>query len=104
MRTLKGTVISNKMQKTTVVRVDQLKKHPKYHKYYRYSRKYKAHDEKGEYHVGDLVMIKEARPLSREKRWEIAQLLKREAETSETDNETVTETEAVQELKVENEK
>lgn len=77
MRKLKGLVISNKMQKTAVVRVDALKKHPKYEKYYRTSRKFKAHDEANECQIGDLVWIQETRPLSKEKRWAVAGLIKR---------------------------
>lgn len=65
------------MSKTVVVRVDRLKKHPKYLKYYRISKKYKADDQKNEYHVGDQVIIQEVRPLSKEKRWKVAGLLKR---------------------------
>ena len=79
MRKLQGTVVSNKMQKTVVIRVDRLKKHPKYQKYYRVSRKFKAHDEKSEYKIGDLVEIQEIRPLSKDKRWRVISLLKREA-------------------------
>jgi len=70
-RSLQGIVVSDKMQKTVVVRVDRLKTHPKYHKQYRVSKKYKAHDEKKEYHLGDQVIIEETRPLSREKRWRV---------------------------------
>jgi small subunit ribosomal protein S17 len=77
MRKLQGTVVSNKMQKTVVIRVDRLKKHPKYQKYYRVSRKFKAHDEKNEYKVGDMVEIQEIRPLSKDKRWEVSRLIKR---------------------------
>jgi len=69
IRVLKGTVISDKMQKTVVVSITRLKKHPKYKKYYKVSKKYKAHDEKGEYHVGDKVLIQETRPMSKGKRW-----------------------------------
>lgn len=87
MRKLKGTVISNKMTKTLVVRVDMLKRHPKYQKFYRVSKKFKAHDEKGEYRVEDVVIIVETRPFSREKRWCVLELVKRpvgyEAETAE---------------------
>lgn len=71
-RRLAGVVVSDKMQKTAVVRVDRLRQHPKYLKYYQVSRKFKAHDEKGEYHVGDRVIIEETRPLSKEKKWRIA--------------------------------
>lgn len=70
-RTLTGIVISDKMSKTVVVRVDRLKKHPKYERRYRVSKKYKAHDEKGEFHTGDKVHIEETRPLSRDKRWRV---------------------------------
>ncbi len=77
MRKLTGTVVANKMVKTVVVRVDRLKKHPKYHKYFRVSRKFKAHDEKNEYRVGDMAEIQETRPLSRDKRWVVTKLIKR---------------------------
>ena len=83
MKKLKGTIISNKMQKTVVVRVDNLKKHPKYHKYYRVSKKYKAHDEKGEYKIGDIVWIQEIRPMSKEKKWRVAELVKRQVAAEE---------------------
>lgn len=77
MRKLKGVVVSDKMQKTVLVRVDRLKKHPKYLKYYRVSKKFKAHDEKNEYKAGDVVMIEETRPLSKDKRWRVVKLLNR---------------------------
>ncbi len=83
MKKLKGTIISNKMQKTVVVRVDSLKKHPKYQKYYRVSKKYKAHDEKGEYKIGDIVWIQEIRPMSKEKKWRVAELVKRQVAAEE---------------------
>lgn len=70
-RILEGAVISDKMQKTVVVQVDRLKQHPRYLKYYRVSRRFKAHDEKGEYRLGDRVKIQETRPLSKEKRWRV---------------------------------
>jgi small subunit ribosomal protein S17 len=66
-----GTVVSDKMAKTVVVRVDRTVLHPKYHKRYTRSTKLKAHDEKAEYHVGDLVTVEECRPLSRDKRWRV---------------------------------
>jgi len=68
-RTLEGIVTSDKMTKTVVVEVSRLKKNQKYQKYFKVSAKYKAHDEKGEYHTGDRVVISETRPMSREKRW-----------------------------------
>lgn len=68
---LKGAVISDKMQKTVVVRVEVLKTHPRYQKIYRKHKKYKAHDEKGECKMGDEVVIEECRPLSKDKRWKV---------------------------------
>jgi small subunit ribosomal protein S17 len=68
---LTGTVISNKMQKTVVVLVERIKEHPKYKRRYKIHKKYKAHDEKGEYKVGDKVIIEESRPISKEKRWRV---------------------------------
>ena len=70
-RRLQGTVVSDKMTKTVVVRVDRMKLHPKYKKRYRISAKFKAHDEQGEYHAGDKVIIEETRPLSKDKRWRV---------------------------------
>lgn len=70
-RTLKGIVVSDKMQKTVVVTVIRLKKHPKYKKYYKVTKRFKVHDEKGEYHTGDKVVIRETRPMSKDKRWEV---------------------------------
>lgn len=70
-RKLQGKVVSDKMQKTVVVKVERIKEHPKYKKRYKVHKKYKAHDEKGEYHVGDTVVIEESRPISKEKRWQV---------------------------------
>lgn len=70
-KVFQGTVISNKSQKTAVVRVDRLKVHPKYKKRYKVSKKYKVHDEKNECKVGDKVVFEECRPLSRDKRWRL---------------------------------
>ncbi len=70
-RQLTGTIISNKMVKTVVVRVEKLKEHPKYKKRYRFHKKYKAHDGKGEYKAGDKVVIEECRPISKEKKWRV---------------------------------
>jgi len=66
-----GKVISNKMQKTAVVLVGRIKEHPKYKRRFKVKKKYKAHDEKGEYKIGDRVIIEECRPLSKEKRWRV---------------------------------
>ena len=71
-RILKGVVTSDKMMKTVVVKVSSMKKHPKYKKYFKVSKKYKAHDEENQYHTGDQVLIKETRPMSKEKRWIVA--------------------------------
>ena len=85
MRKLKGTVISNKMARTLVVRVDTLKRHPKYQKFYRTSKKFKAHDALGEYREGDIVMLVETRPISKDKRWRVIELVKRPAAEQEGD-------------------
>ena len=71
IRVLKGEVVSDKMTKTVVVAVTRLRKHSKYKKYYKKTRRYKAHSEKDEYHVGDKVLIQETRPLSKDKRWSV---------------------------------
>ena len=68
-RILEGVVVSDKMTKTVVVKVSSMKKHPKYKKYFKVSAKYKVHDEENQYHTGDRVLIKETRPMSKEKRW-----------------------------------
>lgn len=70
-RKLSGVVVSNKMQKTVVVEVIGFKEHPKYHKRYKTSKRFKAHDEKGEYQIGDKVIMEETRPLSKEKKWRV---------------------------------
>lgn len=64
---LKGTVISDKMDKTVVVSVSRFEKHPKYQKYLKINKKYKAHDETNSSKVGDVVSIVESRPLSKDK-------------------------------------
>ena len=71
-RTLKGTVVSNRMQKTVVVRVERMKVHPKYGKRYTQSTRFKVHDEKGECKVGDVIWFEETRPLSKGKCWRLA--------------------------------
>ncbi|MFA6995275.1 MAG: 30S ribosomal protein S17 [Patescibacteria group bacterium] len=70
-RRFNGVVVSDKSDKTIVVRVETIKKHPKYQKRYTVSRKYKVHDEKNEYHTGDKVSFIECRPLSKDKRWRV---------------------------------
>ena len=76
-RTQIGVVVSDKMDKTVVVRVDKVLKHPAYKKYIRRRSKYKAHDEKNECSIGDRVLIIESRPLSKEKRWRVCKTLEK---------------------------
>ena len=71
IRKLEGMVVSDKMDKTVVVKVDRKVSHPKYFKKYTVSKKYKAHDEKNEYHTGDQVVIIACRPMSKDKRWRV---------------------------------
>ena len=66
-----GVVVSDKSDKTIVVKVETVKIHPKYKKRYTVSRKYKVHDEKNEFRTGDKVTFVECRPLSRDKRWRV---------------------------------
>lgn len=70
-----GTVISDKMDKTIVVKVERIKKHPKYLKRYFVNKKYKVHDEKDEAKIGDRVVFEECRPISKEKRWKLIKIL-----------------------------
>ena len=66
---LKGVVVSDKMKKTVVVKVERLKEHPKYKKIFKVHKKYKVHAEKEGYKVGDRVIIEECPPKSKDKRW-----------------------------------
>lgn len=77
---LVGTVVSDKMDKTIVVRVDRRFKHPVYGKYLTRSERYKAHDEKNEFIVGDTVELEESRPVSKQKRWRVRRLVNRVAQ------------------------
>jgi small subunit ribosomal protein S17 len=70
-RTLQGVVVSDKQDKTVVVRVDRRFTHPEMKKTIRRSKKYHAHDEKNEFKTGDTVWIEERRPISRLKRWAV---------------------------------
>ncbi|MBU1992678.1 MAG: 30S ribosomal protein S17 [Patescibacteria group bacterium] len=72
MRTKKGQVVSNKMEKTIVVEVHTYKSHPKYKKRYRSTKKYMADDPASKYKEGDEVTIYESRPLSKKKRWTVS--------------------------------
>jgi len=75
-KTREGTVVSNKMEKTVVVLVETMKRHPLYGKTIRRSKKYKAHDEERRCAIGDLVRIRETRPLSKEKRWVVEEIIR----------------------------
>ena len=77
-KSMVGHVVGNKMDKTVVVVVEKIKHHPLYKKTIRRAVKYKAHDEKNECGLGDTVRIVETRPLSREKRWRVAEIITRE--------------------------
>jgi small subunit ribosomal protein S17 len=74
-KTKVGQVLSNKMDKTVVVSVESYRHHPIYKKTIRNVVKYKAHDEKNECGIGDIVRIVETRPLSREKRWRVSEIM-----------------------------
>lgn len=76
-KVLTGEVVSDKMQKTIVVRVDRTFQYPVYKRVVMRSKRYKVHDEKGECKVGDKVKIIETRPLSKEKRWALLEIIKR---------------------------
>ena len=76
-KTMVGRVASNKMQKTVVVKVDKYKKHRIYHRNVKVVRSYVAHDEDNQCNIGDLVRIVETRPLSKTKRWQVAEILER---------------------------
>lgn len=76
-RTRDGVVISDKMEKTVIVQVERLAPHQKYGKYLRRLRKVKAHDAANQCRVGDRVRIIETRPLSRDKRWRVQQILEK---------------------------
>jgi small subunit ribosomal protein S17 len=72
-----GRVVSDKMDKTVVVSVERLTRHQLYAKVLRHRKRYKAHDQENACHVGDLVRIIESRPLSKEKRWVVTDVLER---------------------------
>ena len=76
-RTLTGRIVSDKMNKTVTVLVERRVKHPLYGKIMTRSRKYHAHDEKGEFKMGDVVIIEECRPISKTKAWRVATLVEK---------------------------
>lgn len=72
-----GKVVSDKMDKTIVVEVETYKKHPLYGKRVKYSKKFKAHDEENVAKIGDTVRIMETRPLSKDKRWRLVEIVEK---------------------------
>ncbi|HEX5637177.1 MAG TPA: 30S ribosomal protein S17 [Gammaproteobacteria bacterium] len=76
-RTLTGTVVSDKMDKTVTVLIERKTKHPVLGKIIRVSKKYHAHDENNECHEGDVVMIEECRPLAKTKSWRVSKLVEK---------------------------
>ena len=77
-----GIVVSNKMQKTIVVKIDRQVRHALYKKYLTRSRNFKAHDETNEAKPGDIVQLVETRPISRDKRWALQKIVRRAAQTA----------------------
>ncbi|MGD9809103.1 MAG: 30S ribosomal protein S17 [Deferribacterales bacterium] len=78
----KGVVVSDKMDKTVVVKVQNLKLHPRYQKFIKRSKNFKAHDENNECRMGDTVEIVETRPLSKDKRWRVTKIIERSVEVA----------------------
>ena len=76
-KALMGRVVSDKMQKTIVVEIASRKLHKLYKKYVTRTKRIKAHDEKNDAHTGDLVRVVESRPLSRDKRWRLVEIVER---------------------------
>lgn len=95
-RRLTGKVVSAKMQKTVVVEVERIKEHLKYRRRFKVHKKYKAHVETGDFKAGDVVIIEECRPISKDKKWKVVEKLARK------EKETPEEIPAVLEEKVEN--
>ncbi len=72
-----GTVVSDKMQKTVVIQIERLVKHPIYRRYVRRRKRFKVHDEENQCHIGDVVSFMETRPMSKDKRWRVVEILQR---------------------------
>ena len=85
-RKFKGVVISNKMDKTAVVKVERIKVYPVYKKRIKVSKKYKVHDPKNECQIGDLVAFQECRPLSKNKRWRLIKIIKSTSQKEQSAN------------------
>ena len=79
-RKLTGRVVSDNLDKTVTVLVERKVKHPLYGKFVSRSKKYHAHDEKNEFHPGDLVLIEETRPISKTKAWKVVELIEKAKE------------------------
>jgi small subunit ribosomal protein S17 len=75
-RELQGVIVSDKMQKTVVVEVERIKEHPKYKRRYKVHKNYKAHVEGEGYKAGDKVVIRESKPISKDKKWEVVSKIK----------------------------
>ena len=76
-KSMTGTVTSDKMEKTITVRVETVKQHPLYKKTIRTNKKYKAHEQNNEAKTGDVVRIMETRPLSKDKRWKLVEIVRK---------------------------
>lgn len=76
-KTQVGKVVSDKMDKTIVVAVETYKKHDLYHKRIKYTKKFKVHDENNEAKIGDVVKVMETRPLSKDKRWRLVEVVEK---------------------------
>jgi len=76
-KVMTGIVVSDKMEKTAVVSIERLVKHPTYGKYVRRRNKFKVHDEKNECKIGDVIRFMETRPLSKDKRWRLVDFVQR---------------------------
>jgi small subunit ribosomal protein S17 len=72
-----GRVVSNKMDKTIVVAIESLVRHPLYGKTVKHTKKFKAHDEENACHIGDVVKVMETKPLSKDKRWRVIEIVER---------------------------
>ena len=97
MRNKQGTVISDANDKTIVVRVDRAVRHPIYKKNYRVSKKFHAHDERNEAQIGDVVLIAESRPISKNKTWRLEKILSKNAKV--VDQPAAVESDSEKELK-----
>lgn len=82
VKTKTGRVVSDKMEKTIVVAVENLVEHPLYKKRVRRTKKFHAHDENGEAHIGDIVRIAETRPISKTKTWRLQEIVRRAIHTT----------------------